>query len=359
MNNIFTHNTLDFLDNYIPTNSGVYVIMDKNLSPYKSYFSKYNIIEIATSEESKNFHTVAAICEQLLEMGADRDCFIIGVGGGIASDIAGFVGSIYKRGVRFGFVATTLLSQSDASIGGKNGVNLNSYKNIIGTITQPEFIYICSDVLKTLPPREFKSGIAEVLKTFILFDKSAYNSAVEYFTKLEEHLVEKGTYMESETSNKIFGEKELTDLLDFCAKYKAGVVERDEFERGERRLLNLGHTFAHAIEKTCGDEGVDVLLTHGEAVSIGMVLAAKVAYLISPESCEKGFANKVETDLKKVGLPVDLPNGMEIKELVKYISKDKKVSGKSIHFILPFSCEKVADVDIELSDLDVIANDLC
>ncbi|MEG0518683.1 MAG: hypothetical protein RR555_07430 [Bacteroidales bacterium] len=180
MNKIYTHKGLNELPKYIPQSSGVFVIIDNNLKPYYGkYFKMFPVIEINTSENNKTLSIVQFILERLLKLDADRNCFIIGVGGGITTDIAGFAASIYKRGVKFGFVPTTLLAQVDASIGGKNGVNFHSYKNIIGTITQPEWIYICSDVLQTLHSREFKAGIAEVLKTFILFDKEYYKKGVD------------------------------------------------------------------------------------------------------------------------------------------------------------------------------------
>ena len=145
------------------------------------HFKEFPQICLNFSEQKKSLATIEVITDKLLEMGANRDALIVGVGGGITTDITGFVASIYKRGVKFAFVPTTLLAQVDASIGGKNGINFNSYKNILGTINQPEWIYICSDVLETLPDKEFKAGIAEVLKTFILFDKEQYRVAVDYF----------------------------------------------------------------------------------------------------------------------------------------------------------------------------------
>ena len=156
-----------------------FVIMDNNLKHLCRYFDGCRIIGIETGEQKKCMESVLPIIERLLDEGADRGSFILGVGGGITTDIAGFVASIYKRGVRFAFLPTTLLAQADASIGGKNGVNFEAYKNIIGTITHPEWIYICAGVLRALPAPQFRAGVAEVHKTFVLFDTAAYGRAVD------------------------------------------------------------------------------------------------------------------------------------------------------------------------------------
>ena len=279
----------------------------------------------------------------------------MGVGGGITTDIVGFTASIYKRGMKFGFVPTTLLAQTDASIGGKNGVNFNAYKNILGTINQPEWIAICTDVLQTLPQEEFKAGIAEVLKTFILFDKEYYNKAVEYFSQVSARYSDGSTAVEENIDT-------LTDIIKKCAEYTSGVVERDEFEKGERRLLNLGHTFAHAIEKLRGEQGV----MHGHAVSMGIVIAAKVGEMLhNGKNAEKGcFSHKLIEDLHRVGLPAllqdyPLTSDLKVSHLAEAIKKDKKDEGSNIHFIVPYGVEDVKDTIVGLEKLKEIANDLC
>ena len=261
MSNLHISSDFSGLDALIPQGRRVFVVIDSNLKPFFGLFERYELIPIQTSEKVKTFATVEYIIEQLLERGADRSSFLVGVGGGITTDLCGFAASVYKRGIRFGFVPTTLLAQVDASIGGKNGVNFHAYKNMVGTITQPEWIYICTDALRTLSPREFRAGIAEVLKTFILFDAEYYRKAVDYFARMEAHLRKAGTCCGGEC---VYGQEELTEIIRKTALYKCAVVERDAFEKGERRLLNLGHTFAHAIEKNCP-------IMHGEAVAIGLV----------------------------------------------------------------------------------------
>lgn len=380
MQNIHIHKTLNELFSYIPKNSGVYIIIDNNLKQYYKHLDSFHLIEMAASEKRKTLGTVEFLTRQLLEKGADRNCFIIGIGGGITTDITGFTASVYKRGVRFGFVPTTLLAQVDASIGGKNGVNFQAYKNILGVINQPEWIYVCPGTLGTLSPREFRAGIAEVLKTFILFDAEYYQKAVEYFTSLEAHLKKHNTYLAAgnssvpeNESSPIYGQEILTGIISKCASYKCAVVERDEFEKGERRMLNLGHTFAHAIEKLCGDAagtgpesgqlpipdstGLTPVM-HGEAVSIGMVLAARIAARIAPEECDPSFAERLAEDLSRAGLPVEIPSGLNMNELVDAITKDKKVDGADIHFILPKGLENIEDRCIPLKQLEEITNDL-
>ena len=334
-----------------------FVIIDNNLQHLAEHFKQFSPIFLEGGEQNKLLESVASLATSLLEAGADRDALIIGIGGGITTDVTGFTASIYKRGVKFAFVPTTLLAQVDASIGGKNGVNLHSYKNILGTINQPEWIYICPQLLRTLPEDEFKAGIAEVLKTFILFDKGMYATAVEYFTQVAQK------YNNREDNHTSYGEiavehniELLTDIIGKCAQYKSGVVERDEFEKGERRLLNLGHTFAHSIEKLTQGE-----ISHGYAVSIGMVIAANIARAMG--SAQEGFAQKLAEDLRNCGLPATIREcpataHLTMGELAQAIKKDKKVHGSNIHFILPKGLEDVEDILVPITTINNIADDL-
>lgn len=359
MSKICIHKTLSHLHDFLTDSSKVFVVIDSNLKHLHKCFNGYNIIEIETSEQKKNLDTVVSISQKLLDAGADRGAFILGVGGGITTDIAGFTASIYKRGINFAFVPTTLLAQVDASIGGKNGVNFETYKNILGTITQPQWVYICVEVLRSLGVKEFRAGIAEALKTFILFDAEYYGTAVSYFEELENYYVQNGTYIQN---GEFYGEETLLEIIGKCAQYKSAVVERDEFEKGERRMLNLGHTFAHAIEKVCADSKKYNPIMHGEAVAIGMLLAAKLSakYYGMPDD----FPQRLEDDLKRVGLPFEVPFSLEgeqipINVLVEALKKDKKVKGDSIHFILPKGIGEVEDVLVPLKVVEEIANDLC
>lgn len=354
---IYTNNSLNGLQNLQLANNNVYIIIDRNLHHLAGHFKQFHTIFFNGGEQAKILNSVADLASSLLEAGADRDALIIGVGGGITTDIAGFTASIYKRGVKFAFVPTTLLAQVDASIGGKNGVNLHSYKNILGTINQPEWIFICPQLLRTLPEDEFKAGIAEVLKTFILFDREMYATAVEYFTQVAQK------YNSRKEDTLTYGEIAvehnldlLTQIIGKCARYKSGVVERDEFEKGERRLLNLGHTFAHSIEKLTQGE-----ISHGYAVSIGMVIAAQIAQAMG--AAQEGFAQTLAEDLRSCGLPATLQEctataHLKMGELAQAIRKDKKVHGNSIHFILPKGLEDVEDILVPITTINNIADDL-
>ena len=279
-----------------------------------SWFQRRGILEawgcptlwVHASEQEKTLATVEKLVAQLLDLQADRDTMLIGVGGGIATDITGFVASIYKRGVRFGLVPTTLLAQVDAAIGGKNGVNFDRFKNMLGTFRQPEFVYIDTDFLQTLPPRELRCGAAEMLKTFLLADAKAYEEALTVFRSPQPAGIP-------------------PRLVRRAGEIKMDFVERDPFDHGERQLLNLGHTFGHAIEKCCTQ------YAHGEAVAIGIVMAARMA-------CRKGLmaledADRICADFRSVGLPVEPP--MPEDKLYAAILQDKKRSGSTLRFVLP------------------------
>ena len=335
---IYTSHIISDLKKFIPEDKKVFVIMDTNLLPYIDIFKEYEVIELKTSEKNKSMQTVEHLAELLIERGADRDSFILGAGGGITTDLTGFLASIYKRGVGFAFVPTTLLAQVDASIGGKNGVNVDSFKNMLGVIRQPQWIFSCVGFLKTLDAREFTAGVSEVLKTFILFDRKYYQKSVDLFSFDRETIL----------NDRI---EELSDIIKKCSDYKLKVVEIDEFEKGERRLLNLGHTFGHAIEKYSKDG-----IMHGEAVAIGMVIAAKIAAMIGGSSDEIEFVNRLSSDLNSVGLPSEFPT--DINTLLNAVANDKKASGESIHFILPHNIEMVEDRLISFEQLRRYANDL-
>ena len=266
------------------------------------------ILWIRASEQEKTLATVERLIAQLLDLQADRDTMLIGVGGGIVTDITGFVAAIFKRGLRFGLVPTTLLAQVDAAIGGKNGVNFDRFKNMVGTFRQAEFVYVDTDFLRTLPQRELRCGAAEMLKTFLLADAKAYEEAVAVFRgphpeRVPQHLVRR------------------------AGEIKFSLVEQDPEDHGVRQLLNLGHTFGHAIEK-CSSQ-----YEHGEAVAIGIVMAARMA-------CEKGLlapeqADRIRDDIAACGLPVEPP--VPQAQLQAAILQDKKRSGGTLKYVLPDS----------------------
>ena len=269
------------------------------------------------SEKAKDMATVLDLCAWLLEAGADRKSLLLAVGGGITTDLAGFAACIYRRGIRFAFVPTTLLAQVDAAIGGKTGVNFLDFKNMLGVIRQPEFTFECAHVLRTLPRRDFLSGAAELLKTFLIDNTgNAYEKTVALLSAPADSAT-------------------LQTLIAAAAKVKAGIVSRDEQERGERRCLNLGHTFAHAIEHEARQAGLDV--THGEAVAVGILLAARLSEAMG--LAPKGLAARLEADWTACGLPTGVP--FDPATLTAAMTKDKKAEGDTIHFVLLSSIGQV------------------
>ena len=318
------------------------------------------IMTMTPSEGSKTLESVMDICAWLLENNADRDALVLAVGGGITTDMAGFAASIYKRGVRFAYVPTTLLAQVDAAIGGKTGVNFDKYKNILGVIRQPEFTYICPKVLATLPKRDFCSGAAEMLKTFVIEDNGNYRKAADLlFDMSSEFNLEVLMFGkdEVETWTLIVDKhaKELGNLVAAAARVKAGVVSRDQFERGERRKLNLGHTFAHAIETLAQRDGAERFngegVTHGEAVAMGLVLASKLAdrYFRNDRNDPTALEGQMSNDLWDSNVPCYCPYSIE--EMADVMKKDKKAEGGKVHFVLPKAVGDVEVVDLTIEEV--------
>ena len=289
------------------------------------------VLELEASEEKKSLRTVEEICRALLEGGADRKSFVLALGGGIISDMAGFAASIYMRGIRFAYVPTTLLAMTDAAIGGKTGVNFLSYKNILGSFTEPCFTWMAAASLEGLPRREVLSGAAEMLKSFIIDNvDGAYSTALEFFRTVS--LPEK---CDAATAAR------LLPLARAAAGVKAGIVSRDFRESGERKLLNLGHSFAHAVEHLAqtGADG-NVGISHGEAVSMGIVLAARLSCALG--YAPKGFDSSLEADFASAGLRVKCPYAP--RQLVQAMSRDKKAESGTLSFVL---MRGISDVFVE------------
>ena len=354
----------------------IYAVIDRNVAekcPAVSRVMKMledrqaRIRLVEASEEGKTLETVMDICSWLLENNADRDALVLAVGGGIVTDMAGFASCIYKRGVRFAYMPTTLLSQVDAAIGGKTGVNFHKYKNVLGVIRQPEFTYLCPQVLESLPLRDFHSGVAEMLKTFIIEDGGNYQKAADLFFDisseftLEAHINGKD---EEQVWKALMAKHKgtLAELIAAAARVKAGVVSRDQFERGERRKLNLGHTFAHAIETLAqqdggerfnGHDGIQEVkgVTHGEAVAMGMVLAARLAdrYYRNDRSETTELEAKISADFWDADVPCYCPYTPE--EMAGIMKKDKKAEGRKVHFVLPKAIGDVETVDLTVEEV--------
>ena len=239
----------------------VFVVCDRNVEMLASELAPDRPhLSITADEDHKNMDSVLSICRWLLSEGADRNALVYAVGGGVTTDMVGFAASIYKRGVRYINYPTTLLSQVDAGIGGKTGVNLDSYKNMIGVINFPAETRILAKSLDTLPDRELRSGAAELLKNFIIDNRDGnYSKAVELLS-----------------CDKPDSEA-LAPLIKAAGDVKRRIVEQDPYEHGQRRLLNLGHTYAHAIEWYQHVNPCPNPMSHGEAVAVGMIKAAGIS----------------------------------------------------------------------------------
>ena len=328
---ILVGESLRNLERYISVEEAL-IITDTNVKRhYLKDFPRCEVIEIGTGEKVKNLDTVQAVYGRLVELEAERSSFIVGIGGGIVCDITGFVASTYLRGVRFGFVSSTLLSQVDASVGGKNSVNFGGYKNIVGVFNQPEFVICDMSLLKTLPEKELSCGFAEIIKHAAIADRGMFSYLEEHYgeaLKLDFEVMEKLVY----------------DSLVI----KSSIVSRDEREKGERRKLNFGHTFGHAIEMTTG-------FPHGEAVSVGMVLASELSMKRGCLPVED--AGRIEGLLQKVRLPTRLRgDGGEVLDALR---KDKKRKGDSIHFVLLHGLGNAVVEEISIKELEAVVNDLC
>ena len=322
---------------------------------------------VEATEEAKTMDSVLDMCSWLMEKGADRDAVLVAIGGGITTDMVGFAAGIYKRGVRYVNVPSTLLAQVDAALGGKSGVNFEKYKNMLGVIRQPSITFIWPSLLTTLPRRDFLSGAAEMLKTFMIEDNGNYQKAADlFFDMSSEYNME--VLMNGKDEKKTWAGimkkhmDTLCELIGAAANVKAGVVSRDPFENEERRKLNLGHTFAHAIETLAQRDGGERFsnhdgaseikgVTHGEAVAMGLVLAARLAdrYFRKDKNDPTELEAKVSSDLWDADIPCYCPYTVE--EMAETMKKDKKAEGGKIHFVLPKAVGDVKIVDLTVEEV--------
>ena len=302
---IFFGESLENVSDYLP--SKVVILTDQNvLRLYGHLFPKHPIVVVEPGEDSKSLDTLHYVYESLIQFQVDRSFFLLGIGGGVICDLAGFAASTFMRGIPFGFVSTTLLSQVDASLGGKNGINVSGIKNLIGVFNQPRFVICDFKLLKTLPPEEIRSGFGELLKAALIQDPALFSDM--------ESLGKEMFHLDSEL---------LKNLVYRSVSVKKNIVELDEREAGMRRLLNYGHTFGHPIEMIHG-------ITHGEAICHGMLIANHIAVeegiLDLPEALR---ITKVIDDLGLVGEKV-----LNKTEILREIRSDKKREQDQIHFVL-------------------------
>lgn len=283
------------------------IITDKNIAAfYASKFQEYKaVIEIKAGEQSKNTETVHYIIDQLLKHEVHRKSFLLGVGGGMVTDITGYVASTYMRGINFGFAPTSLLGMVDAAIGGKNGINYQLQKNLIGTISQPSFILFDRNFLDTLPDDEWSNGFAEIIKYACLFDEGLFNELhdrnIEYYKK---------------------NNAALASLISKCVDWKNKIVLTDEHEHGKRKILNFGHTAGHAFETIAR-------IPHGQAVGLGMLVACALS---QSTGLTKDVYHKLKHTLGNYNLPTEV--NCDIDQTIEVITMDKKRNNDGIDFVL-------------------------
>ncbi len=307
------------LQKLVPAEQTIILTDDNIFARHKKKFKGWKTIVIKAGELHKNQSTVDHIIEQLIETGADRKTTLIGVGGGVITDITGYVAGIFLRGITFGFVPTSILAMVDASVGGKNGVDVGLYKNMVGLIRQPSFILFDYSLLKTLPKEEWINGFAEIIKHAAIKDAAM-------FKILEAARL---TTFQKDT-------QAIAKLVQRNVLIKTKVVINDEFESGERKLLNFGHTLGHAIENL-------YQIPHGHAISIGMGVACRISEKLT------GFkeGDRVNRLLKQYGLPPQFEFDKE--RAFDILLKDKKKAGQQMSFIL---LKKVGKAEIKLISLE-------
>lgn len=306
------------------TDSNVRRLHGERLCPLES-------IDIDAAESEKMLHTAEKIYGRLLDLNADRSTTLVGIGGGVTLDITGFVASTYLRGLAFIYAPTTLLAQADAAVGGKNGVNLRGYKNVVGTFAQPERVLCDHSLLATLDADNRRGGFIEIVKHAIIGDERLFCLLED---RAEEALALEAGFME--------------EILFASLTVKTGIVSRDEKEGGLRRMLNLGHTLGHAVEKVSS-------LPHGDAVGMGLGFAARFSNLRG--KLTDANTRRILGLLERFGIPA-VPTGE--KEAIKdAVHKDKKRDGSNIHFVIPGKIGQCEVEEISLKELEGAINDLC
>lgn len=367
MNDTVTHLTVDLGDrsypihigahllahakDYVPlslTGRKIFILYDRNVESYASILAKGlggepSMHAIDGGESAKSFDRLKDILDWLLSAHVDRKSVLFVVGGGVIGDLGGFAASIVLRGIPFVQIPTTLLAQVDSSVGGKTGINASQGKNLIGSFYQPAAVLCDIETLKTLPERELKAGYAEIVKYALLGSR-------EFYEWLEMHVPEILS----------LSPEELTDAIETSCRMKAEIVGNDEHEKtgGDRALLNLGHTFAHALEFSAGYDG---RLLHGEAVSIGMVLAFRLC--VKMGLCSGQDATRMEKHLKAAGLKTEISDISPVlkhnaHEIAAMMSHDKKADGKKVGFILVREIGNAfQSTDVDMKDVIAVIED--
>jgi len=312
------------LSDFLPHKNLIILTDDHLSSLYLERFPEARVIVLPHGEQSKDLSTLETCYLKLLEFGADRDTFILGIGGGVICDITGFVASTFMRGLSFGFVPTSLLAQVDASLGGKNGVNLKKIKNMVGVFRHPEIVFCDPAFLTTLPEKEFLSGLTEVVKHALIYD-------IEYYHWLQENW---DAICNLDTTS-------LNKMIWRSIQIKKEVVEKDEKEEGLRRILNFGHTFGHAIELVHG-------FTHGESVAYGILVAVYIS--LKEALLQESSATEISTFIETSGLLNKQP--LKGSEICKIFRTDKKRTGTRIQFVLLSKIGRTTVIKLEQDMLE-------
>lgn len=306
--------------------SGLY--LEEVKSCVSACCSQTEVFVFQAGEAFKTLDTVRSLYEALIQAGFDRHDLLLALGGGVVGDLTGFAAATYLRGIRFIQVPTTLLSQVDSSIGGKTGVDFDRYKNMVGAFHQPALVYINTSVLRTLSEEQFASGMGEILKAGLIRDADFYEWTIEHMSEIEER--------DSET---------LIYMVEKSCQIKRSVVEKDPHEKGERAILNFGHTIGHAIEKL-----KDFQLTHGECVALGIVAAAYISW-------KRGYLDEDEFyEIRDMNVGFGLPisfDGLKSEDIVAATRKDKKMDAGRIKFILLKKMGR-AYIDLDVTDQEML-----
>jgi len=323
--------SLDNLAAYLPPGRNVIVTDSKVRRLYGRRFPDLETIEIGRGEAIKTLRTTESLYKRFIELRLDRESFITAIGGGIVCDVAGFAAASFMRGLDFGAVPTTLLSQADAGLGGKTGINFQGYKNLIGAFRQPRFVLFDPGLLQTLPKTEIICGLAEIVKHAAIRSAGLF----DFLETNHERLL-------------LLEPSPILRVVEESVGIKSAIVQADALESGERRLLNFGHTLGHAVEKTSGRP-------HGEAVGIGMVMAAEISRrrhrLTDPD-----FGRLVGL-LRNLGLPTELPSRSG--PIEKAVRADKKRAGDKLHFVLLREIGQAETVEMSFDELGEHIHDLC
>lgn len=316
------------LSKLVDKKQSVLIVDEKVFFNHATRFKGWNVMVLKSGEENKTRETADLIIDNLIGLEADRKTTLVGIGGGVITDITGYVASIYMRGLRFGFVPTTVLGMVDAAIGGKNGIDLGVYKNMVGTIRQPSFLLYDYSFLQSLPEAEWINGFAEIIKHACIRDAAMFK------------MLEQTSLQQLRSSKKMLG-----DLVERNARLKSKVVQQDEFEQGDRKLLNFGHTLGHALENLYE-------LSHGQAVSIGMAYAC----VLSERMNGFGQSERVIELIERYGLPANIE--FEADQVMEVMRMDKKRERKEIHYVFLEKIGKGVIRPISIKQLQQFINQL-